>query len=316
MPNEEPQLPVIRLISGKAQPHQLGGAAVSPLAAANAEVKRKMAASLSDRAAGKLSGVGLAQVNLAPAILRVNDKTKLDFEPGGQYEISGRGFGEQKGSVFLRFDHYNVTFRIDAWHDGKLYVGLADDISGLPDAVKPTLFVDVPGKDVLQTTHFGFRAARETVNVVPPESSFSYDKGKSSNVLGITVWECIAPDHVASDGQYLNVSRYSFYGDPHKSCFNPGFDVIDCDKFPLQPGFSIAQFVWYHGELTDTDAGSEQRTAIGSYSADWEGNRVRIRYAVQRDRTPQFVLVPGNVACSSSYKIRFDVSGPRGMPPL
>ena len=145
MPNEERKLPIISLNPGVAVPHHLGGAPVNTLASANAEVKRKMAASLSDRAAGKLSGLGHAQLSLAPAIVRVNDKTKLDFEPGGQYEISGHGFGEQRGSAFLRFDHYNVTFRIDAWHDGKLYVGLADDISGMPDAAKPTLFVDVPG---------------------------------------------------------------------------------------------------------------------------------------------------------------------------
>ncbi len=280
------------------------------------KVNTRIAARLSDL--GSAYGTPRQLVNRTPAIRRVNAKRSGVFEPGGQYEITGSGFGKQQGDIFIRFAGATLHFNIDHWSDETLFVGLAQDISGLPDTETVDLVVGVKNSAALRSALFGFRAAREVSNVVPPVSCFSYDKGSVAlKIAGQTVWTGMPPDSVYSDGEYLNVKRSSTPSGSNAACFPPGFDRIQWN-IPLNPGFEVVDFEWYHDSLDDGDFDGYNLRRAGEYSANWDGDDIRVTYGVQRHRDSAEVLgmipLPACVSCSSFYKLRLKVEGPRGLP--
>lgn len=256
-----------------------------------------------------------APLNHGPAITRVNGHSRGVIEPGGQYEIAGHAFGRQQGEVFARFAGTTIHLTIDHWSDETIFAGLDSALSGLPDCDSIEMYVGVKGSPAIKTTRFGFHAARETVGFAPPESSFSYDKGQPFTVLSQTIWSSRAPNQLKTDGEYLDVYRSSFHDDPHKACFATGFDSIRWNV-PVKPGFEVVDFEWYHNALQTGDGSGIQHSHAGDYSATWDGDDIRVDYAVQRDRTPPFALLSGSVWCTSRYKIKLKAIGPRGMPPV
>ena len=270
------------------------------------------------RMANHAAGLGTVKQSTSgvPAIRLVNSARSGIFEPGGQYEVAGHGFGRQQGEVFIRFAGTTLHCRIDHWSEDTLFVGLEPDIAGVPDATTVELLVGVRGSAALRCERYGFRAARAELRVPPSPSGLTYDKGQAIEIAGQTVWTCMPPDHVQSDGEFLNVARATSHSDDsHAPCFGVGFDRIRWN-IPLNPGFEVVGYEWYHDLLRKEDVEGYQFTRTGKYNAAWDGDDIRIDYGVQRRRLPPFALVGGSVSCSSGYKVALTVNGPRGLPAL
>lgn len=236
-------------------------------------------------------------------ISRLNGELNGVFEPGGDYEIGGAGFGTSTGSVFLRHNGRTIPMRVTHWSDGQIFASLPGDVSGLPDARSIELAVGPAGKPVFKATRFGFRAARADLPLTITDAMFSYDKGAVTRVMGIDVPSNIAPERKSFDGEKYSVSRYVQDEGGKKKCFEPGFDRIRTDV-PLKPGFEVTAAYFSH-------IGYNR----GNYAMTWEPGAIRMDYGVDRNYTPRFVLVGGSGSCGSSYTLKVVVTGPRGMPP-
>jgi len=272
------------------------------LTTANVQIKRRPMVSI-------LTGVKVTGVT------RLNGAVRGDLEPGGDYEITGNGFGTPKGSVFLRHNGRTITMSVTHWSDGQIFASVPGDISGLPDAGSVELAVGPAGKPVLKSTRFGFRAARVDVALPISEAMFSYDKGPINRVAGLELPTNVGPTAKSFDGEYLHVSRKVEDSDTVKRCIAPGFDRIRWNV-PVRPGFEVTGYYWYHASEETRVDGRTTFTPRGRYNATWEADTLRVDYGVMRTHLPPFVVVPGASSCTSNYRVKLIVTGPRGLPPV
>lgn len=252
-------------------------------------------------AIAKLAGVGAVN----------GQRSNFNFEPGGDYEISGSGFGAARGSVFLRHGSRTLAMNVTHWSDSVIYASLPGDVSGVTDAGSVELNVGPNGKSPFKSTKFGFRAAREDKSLMIGDDMFEYDRGRPMNLPGIgTIDTNMAPTRKAREGDFYVIWRRTSGDKADKSCFADGFDRIRWNV-PLRNGYEVTGYEWYHGSQKNS---GDYRTT-GRYAANWDGDFLRIDYAVERLDQPNYFLVGGSKACSSDYKVRFSVTGPRGLSP-
>ncbi|MGY4399058.1 hypothetical protein ACVWZA_004271 [Sphingomonas sp. UYAg733] len=238
-----------------------------------------------------------------PGVARVNGQAGGMLEPGGDYEIVGKGFGTGNGSVFLRHGTRVIDMSISHWSDGQIFAHVPDDVSGLPDAGSVELAVGPAGKPVLRTTKFGFRAARADYTLPIDNGMFSYDKGRMIRVASLEVPTNMAPSTKRYDGEYYNVSRFTQDDGGDKRCFEPGFDRIST-SIPLKPGFEVTAYYFTHSPVNR-----------GAFNFTWEPGAIRVDYGVSRYFEPRYFLLPPHGGCSSTYKVKLVATGPRGMSP-
>lgn len=269
---------------------------------ANAQIKRRPMVSI-------LTGVTVA------GITRLNGAPRGDLEPGGDYEITGNGFGTTKGAVFLCHNGRTITMPITHWSDGQIFASVPGDISGLPDAGSVELDVGPSGKPVLKSTRFGFRAARADIALPISDAMFSYDKGPIARIAGLEVPTNIGPTAKSFDGEYLQVSRKVQDSESTKRCIAPGFDRIRWNV-PVRPGFEVTGYYWYHASEETRVDGRTTFTPRGRYNASWEADTLRVDYGVMRTHLPPLVVIPGASSCTSTYRVKLIVTGPRGLPPV
>lgn len=257
-------------------------------------------------------GVMLSQVVKAPGIHRLNGATRGQFEPGGNYEITGLGFGAARGSVFLRHQGRTLQLAVAHWSDTVIYADLPADLSGLPDAGNVQLHVGPNGKAPYQSEKFGFRAARADVLLPITDAMYRYDPNETT-VGSLRVALAAAPRSKSYQNGYYAVSRF-IQDDDQKRCINPWFDQIRWNV-PLKPGFEVTRYEFRHDPARDWEDGGDSVRMRGQYSARWDGDMLRIDYAVARSYTQPYVLLPSSGSCSSRYEVQFIVTGPRGMSP-
>lgn len=246
-------------------------------------------------------------VRLQPGIHAVNGRVgRLRFTPGGQYVIAGRGFGSERGTVFLRGDALGQTLHleVDAWQDNRIYASMPAGISGAADMGQVLLVVAPSGGTALESRDFGFLAARESValHALPPGAEMRAG-GMSPNsrfVAGM-----------------LEIERFA-HGE-RMECFQPGRDVLSFARARLAPGFELDRFEYWHGPTVTRDRTSDgsagNRIAFGEYGAYWEGDDLVLPWAVQREHRSPYGLLSGQDSCASSYRVRLFAIGPRGLAP-
>ena len=272
------------------------------ITAANTRIKQRPLVSI-------LTGAKVAGVS------RLNGATRGDLEPGGDYEITGNGFGAAKGSIFLRHSGRTITLSVTHWSDGQIFASVPGDIAGLADAGTVELDVGPAGKPVLKTTRFGFRAARADIALPITDAMYSYDRGPITRVAGLEVPTNVGPTARSFDGEYLHVSRTVEDSGSTKRCIAPGFDRIRWNV-PVRPGFEVTGYYWYHASEEARTDGRTSFTPRGRYNASWEADTLRIDYGVMRTHLPPFVVIPGASGCTSTYRVKLIVTGPRGLPPV
>ncbi len=279
------------------------------LAAINKDVRRL-------REGGLLSGA--VKVRLA-GIHAINGERKGTLEPGGDYELSGRGFGGTPGVVFVRAPGLGtINLRIDFWSDTKIYVGVPGDISGVPDIASVLLVVGPPDKAAYENKRFGFRAAREEVPLCPRKSELTAFSDIGS-VGGLATVDFAKKPDLSYEDDYLFVRRYRESNDECR--FGPGEDWLTSD-IALNPGFEIVGYLYYFATPLRGKHDGWKCSVAGRYAATWEDGGIRLNFAVQRRyMSPGTANLIGYIfdiesyEYSSDYQIRWIASGPRGLPP-
>lgn len=249
-----------------------------------------------------------------PGINRVNGATQGVFEPGGEYEVTGSGFGRAGGYAFVRTSGRMLQLTVKHWIDDYIVVQLPDDIAGLNDG-DAELDVAPEGKATFKWPKFGFRAARVDQPLAIDDGMFRSDPvmklvpgtNRSFPAPG-------NPDSKSFDGEYLTVHRDTTDRSGLKLCVEPGVDRIRW-HVPLNPGFEVTGYFWGHDSMDARKDGSATTMPRGAYSADWDGDDLRINYGATRFYQPPFVLLPSYGSCHSAYRVKLIVTGPRGLPP-
>lgn len=255
---------------------------------------------------GKLKGLHIPMQSYVTSdhIGALNGEGHGVFEPGGDYVISGKGFGHS-GQAILQVAGRQFTLVKNGWSDDALYVHLQDDISGLADG-PATLIVIPTGKARMTSQAHRFRAAREDrVLTLAP------DMVSSEARLG-GVDPTVPPTSSVWDGKQLVIHREVWdQSDKAKRCFSPGVDRIQFAQ-KLKPGFEITGGSFFAEDLIK-DKDNDPR---GSYSWRWDGDDFVVTYGVQRWHTSRFVAIPAAGKCTSGYRVSLIVTGPRGISPL
>lgn len=241
-----------------------------------------------------------------PHIARIDGVENGRYEPGGQYQIRGKGFGTRKGTVFLKENALGKAIQLNIlhWSDERIYAEVPADISGVPDVPKVTLVVGPAGAAGIENRSNGFYAAREEHKLtVFPAGVLGYPKGRFA-------------DSVTNTANGATIRRYVEQG-ANDTCFQPGTDRIDTTKLNLKPGFWVHSFdVWYPKleSYVNTDVGELRYTGFGKYSHRWEGDSIMIDWGVQRRRSAPWTVYPGASQCESIYRLTLNINGPRGVP--
>ncbi|MEM9965193.1 MAG: hypothetical protein AAGC58_07580 [Asticcacaulis sp.] len=241
-----------------------------------------------------------------PHIARIDGLDNGRYEPGGQYQIRGKGFGTRKGTVFLKENALgkSIALNILHWSDERIYAEIPADLSGVPDVPKVTLVVGPVGANALENRTNGFYAAREEHRLtVFPAGVLGYPKGRFA-------------DTVTNTANGATIRRYVEQG-ANDACFQPGTDRIDTTRLNLKPGFWVHSFdVWYPKleSYVNTDVGEIRYTGFGQYSHRWDGDNIMIDWGVQRRRSAPWTLYPGASQCESIYRVTLNINGPRGIP--
>lgn len=241
-------------------------------------------------------------------IAAVNGNGHATLEPGGDYRITGKGFGSQ-GSVLLSTGGHQIVLFTKGWSDGEVYATMPSSTSGLLDG-PATLIVMPIGKRVLRSSAFQFRAARadQVLKITP-------DMVTSDAVLG-GVDATIPPSTKIWDGKNMNIERkVDDQGDLNKRCFSPGVDRFHT-MAGLKPGFEVTAYYWWNEGVTNSDHNGVQNQARGAYATRWEGDVLVVSYGVQRWHIGKVLTSPARGGCHSLYNVQLIVTGPRGVSPL
>lgn len=241
-------------------------------------------------------------IAVSPHIAQLNGKASGNFEPGGQYRITGRGFGSG-GTAFLQHPQLRrtVTLKILHWADSSIYAEMPTGITGVPDIQKVELIVGPRGGKALQTDRFGFYATRAEAPVTSIPAT-AWTRGGFREYL---TWH------------NQETLRYKNYPNPDVACYRPGVDRLAVDRTPLKPGFRISSFRFSPTKLeSDVRSGMVEArlTPFGTFAARWEdGDNVIVDWGIQRFRVkPPFET--GFVSCTSRYKLQLFATGPAGLP--
>lgn len=256
-----------------------------------------------------------------PSIRTVNNKTSGAFEPGGGYQIVGRGFGNFTRALGDRphdtYRTYGFTvalvnratgqsalLSLQSWTDQVIYAELPDDITRWPDIDRAALVIRSPHVTV-ESEAFGFRAKRREVTLTNiPREAFQ-------------------PDHITSTTGYRaddgkpQASRWTETDNRDIPCFSPGKDRYRLNAIPLKPGFWINRvdfrFEPPRNGIWNSPLTEWRDTGFGSYAARFEGDDLVIDWGVQRRRSAHRTGT-GKAVCESAYGLTFFAVGPEGMP--
>ena len=255
----------------------------------------------------------------APAILRVNGATRGTLEPGGSYQITGRGFGDRRANILLRTGGRAIALDVQIWSDETIYAAMPADVAGLPDG-KAEIVVGRPGQPALTSDRFGFFAAREDVSIPIDNARFTHVGAGTIRIAGGELPVSSKPTRRGYDGDWYNVERYvrddsSAFGNT-KKCFLPGTDRISRRR-ALNPGFEQTGWLFERNQFRNWNDGSQSETKRGAWNFRADDDAITIDFGVirhWRDRDPGIIGSHGSGGCHARYKIRLIATGPRGMP--
>lgn len=250
----------------------------------------------------------LPSPNEKPGIASVNGQESVLFEPGGRYLIRGAGFGDRQGDVQISWnaDHRYVPLRILSWKPNRIEIEVPGDVSGKPDRDGLALGIRPVKNNPLLKRWFGFRAARVEI---PVGLNMSVGEHRVAKPY---------PDFDARMRKPPEWLRFERKGADER-CFDPGQDRINTAAGKLANGFIVTRYEVWFAKLEGKVVGGAPETRFtpfGRYSARWEGDTIVIDWGVQRERRAPFAGIGGSAKCTSSYRIQFYVTGPRGVDPF
>ena len=255
----------------------------------------------------------------------------LGFNP---YTISGCGFGNQVGNVYLTGSFFagKIPLTVQAtpsnrrapghasWSDTWIVVSVDPKLSGEVNRGNVTLVVQPVGGAPIQKGGNEFLAAYEDMNLAPiPKSAVTFFQGTapatggkktaSSINTGNTTTTATLAETSTPDALYFSPSQTGMSADvfreqtiPGLEFFLTGSDLFDLSglnqSFQLQPIFMQL----HHDDPTGC-------ATAGSWNAAWEGQKVRVTWEEFRCTTQW------GTAIWSEYELNVMVKGPRGIDP-
>lgn len=223
------------------------------------------------------------------------------------YTIQGCGFGSVPGQASLigTFKQGFLNLVVDAWTDTGIIVHVPQTVSGELDQDDVTLALTISGIRV-QATGFKFHAARQEVLLVSIPRS-------EASLAGPNLRPNF-PYYQSPGFGTVDVQR------PAGESFNPGTDYYAFDK--LQRGFvptafQASPYAPLTAEQCDYMLNYVQMSIgfIGTWNAQWEGNRLRVDWRVSHCSAPAITSkVPYN-SWAAWYGAKVWVTGPRGVNP-
>lgn len=237
---------------------------------------------------------------------RVIDRTT--FTPGtdetaSAYVITGAGFGDAPGSVYLG-GPFNArpNLRVDNWSDGRIVAYFPRGLRGEIDRSGVSLIVRRADGRLIQTPATArFYAARE-------EQTLNFDQIPRTSIR----WQ----SDTALTMEIQNGGLY-FSGQNPGDSVKHGFTDRILINF-LKPGFEGSSFSVGFCR-TDTGDGSRSggsggRYLYGGYDARWDGDDIVIDRAMWQDHiSPMGPISGGNWFESCFRDLRITVIGPAGV---
>jgi hypothetical protein len=217
------------------------------------------------------------------------------------YTIEGCHFGDVPGHVALTgpFSKGKIDLAVDTWTDSGIIVHVPADVSGEFDQDNVTLALTISGMP-LQAPGFKFYAARDEVllSSVPANQATLAGPKLRSNF----------PFFQSPGFGTFDVQRNA------DTTFSPGTDYVSLDG--LQRGFVPAAFqASRYAPLTADQCNyminraGMQISFDGQWSAQWDGNRLRVDWPVGH------CYAPGYNEWAAWYGAKIWVIGPRGIDP-
>ncbi len=252
-------------------------------------------------------------MDTTPRITSINGtQSSVVFQPGGQLDIAGCGFGKS-GRVQFSGGGYAVILAIDSWEDSNIHAHIDAALSGMLDLSGVNFTVFPNGGPVINSsvTH-SFRAARETVRVaLPPELgiySQLYGKPKMT---------------VSPDGKSTIIERSANFATSCPSVTDQGqmVDIWPIDSGFFEQGFEVSG-VDYQNKTNQVvaDNNVEQDVLVGrSGGATYDILKKSIVVTFQGHsayaKKEQTAGNDGSSTCTSRYSVSLIATGPRGFAP-
>ena len=243
-------------------------------------------------------------------IVGVNGRSveRATFTPGtdetaSAYVITGAGFGDTPGGVYLG-GPFNARpdLRVDNWTDTRIVAYFPRGLRGEIDRTGVSLIVRRSDGRLIQTPATArFYAAREEQTITFDQIPRASVRWQSDNALRM---------ETRNGGLYFKAMDV---GDAAKRGFT---DRIVLDF--LKPGFESTSFSvgFCRSDTGDGSAsgGTGGRYLYGRYDARWDGDDVVIDRAVWQDHLSPQLVIPGANAFESCFRdLRITVTGPAGI---
>jgi hypothetical protein len=221
------------------------------------------------------------------------------------YTVEGCHFGDVAGHVALTgpFSKGKIDLAVDTWTDSGIVVHVPSDVTGEVDQDNVTLVLTISGM-ALQASGFKFYAARDEVLL-------SFVPSREASLAG---------PQLRSNFPFFQSPGFGTFDVQRNAptSFTPGTDYYNFDG--LQRGFVPVAFqASRYAPLTADqcnymiDLPGMQISFEGTWSAQWDSNRLRIDWPVARCHALKG-FVPYN-EWAAWYGVKIWVSGPQGIDP-
>lgn len=245
------------------------------------------------------------------AVVNGKPVDRVTFTPGTEemaaaYVISGAGFGDTPGSVYLR-GGFNTRpeLRVDGWSDRRIVAYFPRGLRGEVDQGGVGLVVRLPDGRLIETPATArFVAARE-------EQVIGFDDIPRASVR--------SQSDTALTMKQQDGGLYFFGVDSGESVKHGYTDRIVLNF--LKPGFEgvAASTGFCRTDTGDTDqtGGAGGRYVYGQYDLRWDGDDIVIDRAMWQSHSSPMMAISATNSFESCFRdLKVTVAGPAGIRPL
>lgn len=269
-------------------------------------------------------------------------RSGVAFTPGGTYAIAGCGFGNLPGEAYVvgsSSDLGNVTVQVPLvmrpqdWSDAAIHATIDARLSGVGDISNATLVVQPAKGAPLQQTGDQFYAARETHPLVLPSKYIEFNASADWTVRYYPSRGIVNRGYCTGGDACAVHSNYPKHDSgPYCAGWPSGAkDVWRLDRvvatlaksgFDIDDNIEVKNTTVEYGEQAPNfNSGitysNIQITGMGSFSSWQQDNDLYVQFqgsSWYQSQADFGIIVESISVCDSSYAVRVNVTGPRGVP--